>query len=250
MFLYVAMSEVCTVCRWLPIACLLLALSAPPARAADYPAWWLWRGVVNTNAAVTNDYAAANAGQLKWFGLKAYDELAANLSGGAGTEAAAVVQAFSLSNNYVFVNVGQAKAVAAPFYTRLIEESQTNDYPWTSGTTTDDVDYAACNIGQLKYAFSFDLDRDEDNLPDWWEIQETGGTTNLTSGTDDEDEDGLDNRGEYEYSSDPYVWDSDDDSFSDGDEVDNRTDPTNDDITKPTIWIVFPENNFRTVWMP
>ncbi len=39
------------------------------ATAGTYPSWWVNRGVVNTNAAATNDYAAANEGELKWIAL-------------------------------------------------------------------------------------------------------------------------------------------------------------------------------------
>ena len=143
--------------------------------AADYPGWWLSRGVVNTNSTATNDYAAVNAGQLKWIATNAYLELEANLPGGAGTDVANVVSLFTPSNNYGAINIGQLKYVATPFYDRLIAEGYATNYPWTTGIATDDVDYAVANIGQLKYVFSFDLpkntDTDGDGMPDWIEQQ-------------------------------------------------------------------------------
>src|SRR3989339_411978 len=138
------------------------------AFAADYPSWWTNRNVVNSNS--TNDWAVANLGQLKWFATNAYDELEENLPGGAGANISDMVAGFSLSNNYVAINLGQLKNVSAPYWARLITEGYTNAYPWTS-TTTDDVDYAAANIGQLKNVFSFDLslDSDSDGLANWVE---------------------------------------------------------------------------------
>ena len=74
----------------LPLAfgiCLFLSFGIPHSTfgITNYPSWWLSRGVVNTNVTVTNDYAAANAGQVKWVASNACDELQANLPGGAGT---------------------------------------------------------------------------------------------------------------------------------------------------------------------
>jgi len=138
------------------------------ARAAGYPGWWT--NVVDDAASATNDYAAANVGQLKWFATNTCDELAAHLPGGAGSALSNLVSGFSLSGNYVAVNQGQLKHVASKVYDRLIAEGYTNSHPWTAATT-DDVDYAAANLGQLKHVFSFDLreDTDADGLPDWME---------------------------------------------------------------------------------
>ena len=105
----------------------------------DYPSWWISRGMVDTNA-TPNDYAGINLGQLKWFATNAYDELEANLPGGAGTNIANMVQAFSTSNNHVSVNLGQLKYVAHPYWERLVEENQTNSYPWTTNTVADDAE--------------------------------------------------------------------------------------------------------------
>ena len=149
------------------VGILLLALGVN-VPAADYPTWWTARTVVITDAPVTNDFGAVNLGQLKWFATNACAELEANLSGGAGTALKELVGDFAYSNNYTAVNVGQVKNVAAKIYDRLIAEGLTNGYPWTE-TTTDDNDYAACNVGQLKYVFSFDLEN-------WPETEDTSFT--------------------------------------------------------------------------
>lgn len=86
----------------------------------------------------------------------AYDELEEGLPGGAGTNLAAIVAGFSATNNAHAANAGQLKWLAAQFYGRLIEVDYTNAYPWTAATT-DDVDQATANIGQMKYLFSFNI---------------------------------------------------------------------------------------------
>lgn len=141
------------------------------------PAWWFARGVVNTNLH-PNDYAPLNGGQLKWMATNAYDEM--NAYFGAGTNVAAVVCAFSNSNNYYLVNIGQVKYVVQRFYDRLHELNLTNTfpanmpgsyYPWGNAPHTND--YAAVNIGQVKYVFSFDssVDSDGDGYSDWSEAK-------------------------------------------------------------------------------
>lgn len=138
--------------------------------AADYPGWWQTRNVI-TNSAPANDYAAVNAGQLKWMATNAYAELQAYVSGGAGTNVEALIASFPGTSNYVAVNVGQLKYVAQPFYDSLIEMGYTNAYPWTA-TTNDDASYAMVNLGQLKnvFSFNFHMDSDTDGIPDAVEI--------------------------------------------------------------------------------
>ncbi len=201
--------------------------------ATDYPSWWTNRNVI-TNTASTNDWAAANLGQLKWFATNAYDEFEENLPGGTGTNISSMVAGFSLTNNYVVINVGQLKAISAPFWGRLIDEGYTNSYPWTTNSTVDDNDYAIANIGQLKNVFSFDLllDSDSDGLADW---KETGTGIYI---------------GPYNTGSDPNVSDSDSDEIDDGTEVDNRTDPNNSDTNKPVTTITFPTENFTKFVLP
>ena len=86
-----------------------------PLTAVD---WWIDRNVLNAEA--TNDYAAANLGQLMWITTQAFNECEAELPGGAGAAFSNVVSSFAGSNDFVAVNVGQAKCVATSLYDRLI----------------------------------------------------------------------------------------------------------------------------------
>mgnify|MGYP001574695104 FL=1 len=148
------------------------------------PSWWVSRGVSQTNAPVA-DYAPVVLGQLKWIATNACDELEAGLPSGAGTSLWAMVQSFpALSNDWLAVNVGQVKAVGKPFHDRLIAAGHTTVYPWTPATT-DDVDFAMANIGQVKNLFNFDLmgglDSNTNSLPDCWEIRWFGCVTNISA---------------------------------------------------------------------
>ncbi len=67
-------------------------------------------------------------------------------------------------DDFAALNQGQLKHIAGLFYARLVElgyqgaplaGGQTR--PWTTGTTSDDDDYALVNLGQLKRVFSFSL---------------------------------------------------------------------------------------------
>lgn len=182
--------------KWL----VLLTILACATAYGDTPAWWTSRGVVVTGT--VNDYAAVNAGQVKWIASNACAELDANLPGGAGSGVDAVIAGFSTADNYVGVNAGQLKSLAKPFYDRLIAEGYTNYYPWTTNLD-DDVSYSAVNIGQVKAVFDFTLsgNADGDGLSDWWELYWFG---NLAQGdTDDPDNDGVSNVYEFEHGTDP-----------------------------------------------
>jgi hypothetical protein len=150
----------CTGLPWL-----LLAAPVPTGKPAAYPGWWFERDVLPrldsgvTNPAWPGDYPAAddyvlvNQGQVKHIASQAYAELNVRLTNGAGTNLTALINGFTTNNNYDLANVGQLKAVAKPFYDRLIEAGYTNSYPWSTGTD----DYVIANIGQVKNVFSFDL---------------------------------------------------------------------------------------------
>jgi hypothetical protein len=182
-------------------------VAALGAVAATGPYWWYDRGVVDTNN-TPNDHAVANQGQAKWIATNAAVVMWDYLPGGAGAEVSNLVAGFTTAGNWLPLNHGQLKTLAKPFYDRIAESGVTGalpsgaagPYPWTT-TTNDDANYAVVNIGQVKYAFSFDLDkalnidRDADGLPDWWEGMYFRGLIQGPSG--DPDEDGLSNMTEY-----------------------------------------------------
>jgi hypothetical protein len=221
-------------------AFMAFALSPVPSnKPASYPAWWFERDVVRrvdsgltnpvwpTNYLPADDFAVLNAGQLKTLASRAYDELQewmpASVWSGASNAPGPLLSNLilgwgsntSAGDNYSVVNQGQLKQVAKHFYDVLAEmgypagtnatpSGWTNGiYPWSSSENDPDS-YAAANVGQAKYLFSFDLetsDSDEDGLPDGWEMSHFG-----SLGADDEgdaDGDGLTNLAEFQQGSDP-----------------------------------------------
>ena len=94
-------------------------------------------------------------------------------------------------------------------------------------TSTNDIQWLDTSPPGLRFyaAGNADVDADHDNLPDDREkfMYHTSATTN------DTDHDGL----------------------TDSNEVFNlHTDPNNSDTNPPTVWIVFPSNNYAKVWLP
>jgi len=182
--------------RFLPLAlvfALVTVVSAAP------PAWWS-----STNTRVlqpggsAENYAPANLGQLKHVAAQAKKHLDSTLLsvGGAGSEIDALVASFEprqgqgymaaqiaafRAENYAPINLGQLKAVAKPFYNRLLAlgyPAKANliahgypsnwafNYPWNPSTPVSE-NYATANLGQLKMVFSFEiLDTDGDSIPD------------------------------------------------------------------------------------
>ena len=67
--------------------------------------------------------------------------------------------------------------------------------------------------------FTIDLDSEPDGMPDLWEMDQFG--TLDRDGDDDWDDDGLNDRGEFENQTDPKVKDTDADGMPDGYEVDH-----------------------------
>lgn len=160
------------------------------------PSWWSEVGTqIIEEEGEENNYAPANLGQLKHVAKMAKSYLDSNLAGGSGTAVSSLVEGFvtgttpeQIAANYAPLNIGQLKAVAKPFYDRLIEAGYdtkanliergltgwTHDYPWDPAAQAAQIsdNYAPANLGQLKLVFSFDLtdfDVDQDGLPDAWE---------------------------------------------------------------------------------
>lgn len=137
---------------------LLLALLLQSATAvAPGPAWWGSQSVLDPYA-LADDYAIVNVGQLKYMAAKAAAAMEAALPGGAGETINTLVAGWNAPpaagvtrDNYLAVNQGQLKHVAAPFYDRL-----GLPYPWAGSGGIQD-DYHLVNLGQLKHVFSFAL---------------------------------------------------------------------------------------------
>lgn len=178
------------------VAGVLLCILRPVVLSQSLPSWWLETGAVITNRP-PNDFGLANLGQAKWIAWNAAHVLDDNLTNGAGTALLTFVAGLSVSNGFSPLNVGQLKNLAKPFYDRLNEDGQLSampegmpgTYPWTE-TTEDDNDFGAANVGQLKYVFSFDLDRNANGIADWWEPYLPSYEVPPPTGTD-EDQDGL-----------------------------------------------------------
>jgi hypothetical protein len=215
------------------IACAFAGPVPTTTKPAHYPDWWFERDVVvrkpdemsnsdpqwpqHYNA--PDDFAVANIGQLKMIAMKAAEEMDARLPPlGAGPAVQTLVAGWNPlaggtnRDDYAVVNQGQLKHVAQMFYERLADLSYPGpplfgeeSHPWGQNAESPADNYAAVNLGQLKHVFSFvpllaapsgpTEDRDNDGLPDVWEIAHWG---NLLRGpNDDSDADGVDNLSEY-----------------------------------------------------
>lgn len=159
------------------------------------------------------------------------------------------------------LNIGQLKAIAAPFYEELyryapqfmdkdhhlagfrgqLQRNKTKDpsdvfniYPWSS-SVSDDSNRSPVTIGQLKAVFALDFncdlleyvdDTDQDGIADYWETPARGLDPNdPTDASMDYDGDGFDNFEEFHWYTDVYSADSDFDGMSDRDEVAVRRNP-------------------------
>jgi len=164
------------------------------------PGWWT-DDVAETRIidaqAQTNPYAPVTLGQLKHVAAMARKHMDVELAaeGGAGTTIDSMVNGFDTqtSANLTPVNLGQLKAVAKPFYDRLMEvqydttfnlvsrgypSEWEHDYPWDPQTPVSE-NYHPANQGQLKMVFSFDLSMawdSENPLPEWWQLIHFGQT--------------------------------------------------------------------------
>lgn len=141
---------------------------------SNTPNWWNSRGVILTNAFV-DDYAAANIGQLKTIAKKAIDEMNDKwgLSGGAGVELNQLAENWQLEglserDDYSVVTIGQLKTVAKYFYNKLNQLDNTIVTP--NWLMTGHNDHAIANIGQVKTAFSFNINAKNNTIiaPGTW----------------------------------------------------------------------------------
>lgn len=165
--------------RWVTPRCHLRTLRRPllwaalfllPAKAAEGPAWWITQQVAQPGLP-RDDYAAANAGQLKNLAAKAATEMDERLAavGGAGAAIRALVQswksqtpqALALRDDYAVVTLGQVKHVVSKFHDRLanVRTEQPGVYPWSAPTVPETAadDFSIANVGQLKAAFVFEI---------------------------------------------------------------------------------------------
>lgn len=194
-----------------------VAMGGQAAIAAE-PAWWGIRSV-KTGAPVA-DYSVANQGQAKWFAKQAEAELMEKLPPGFN---GSILPTLPTGNNYLPINHGQLKNLVKPLYDRIKAArtvhpsvvvtfpqgmTMAEDYPWTT-TTSDDLNYALVNLGQLKHSLSFEIiphtDSDLDGLSDGWEIIWFGSIAAYDGGGADPDNDGLTNLQEYQLGLNPNV---------------------------------------------
>ena len=211
------------------LALALVALAAPPL-------WWSEgdQPVINPNA-VEENKAAANIGQAKNMAKSALTSLAQVRPDIAALIEADLAPIFPLTvpdpkpagwseQQKAPLLIGQLKAIADPFYSRLHAADPTwleteriangtnhpnSIFPWTA-TPDDDQNKALANIGQLKAVFSlrFDTlaaidpdDSDADGLFDGWELQHFTNLDQTANG--DPDNDGLINSQELAMGTDP-----------------------------------------------
>lgn len=208
----------------------LTAGPVPSNKPLHFPDWWFLQDVIvrvdpgnltpNYNIPGTyqaaDDFATANIGQLKAFSRGAYDELVTRLPGEIwDTPAGSAVRqrirswyqddALTISvpaDNFILINQGQLKAVAAEFLdvlTLINYERQPffpgSSYAWTPDVADDDS-FAAANLGQLKFLFSF--------------------SPNTITMSDDFDGDGLSTAQEVSLGLNPFAHDTDRDGLPDG----------------------------------
>ena len=109
------------------------------------------------------------------------------------------------TDNYATVNLGQLKAVAKVYYDRLIELGFRKVYPWTN-LPSDNYLFANIGQAKALFSFDLtkaapNVDANQNNIPDWWELKYV---RSLFANLDeDSDGDGVSNRREYLNGTDP-----------------------------------------------
>ncbi len=151
--------------------------SVPADKPSDYPAWWFERDViVRLPGAPTrpggpswalgdypgsDDFAVANAGQLKNLAKGAYESMKAKGLIGPSTDPGHPLVSMwdsvaAGTDNFAVINLGQLKFVGSHFHEKLFDVGQVHTLPeWLLLPGSDD--FAIANQGQLKSVFSFDL---------------------------------------------------------------------------------------------
>jgi len=146
----------------------VLVEGPPVFVGAAPPRWWAGRGVLEPGAPAEDD-APANQGQAKHMAASAVAEMEREFAGGAGPALRAAISGWSVpslgggsvvarvtdvGDDFAPVNVGQLKALALPFYDRLISLHHTERYPW-EGRVADD--FGVVSVGDLKGLFGFEI---------------------------------------------------------------------------------------------
>jgi Bacterial TSP3 repeat len=222
--------------KLIPGILLALVLSA----SAAPPIWWSEGNPPVLNANPANNKGPANIGQAKHMAKSALDalypvlpdvaaQIEADLVGSGKTipSWAAPANQAEKEKNHAPLLIGQLKAIADPFYTRLhavsphwLEAERTTNgtnhpgsiFPWTSAVS-DDNNKGVANIGQLKAVFSLRFeglvafDADGDGLPDLWEIAHGFDPNDPADAYSDPDGDGIINQMELALGTDPNSFD-------------------------------------------
>jgi hypothetical protein len=200
---------------------------------ATAPEWWSSRGVIATDPVThaplaANDYAVINQGQLKNFVVAAVAELNANLPNGAGTDLNNIVAAWNAAPTGDRQDFAATNIGQVKFVVAKIYDRLAAEGVTTGYPWTSSPnpasDNAMVNIGQVKALLSFDL----------------------TTSTGDLDHDGLTFAQETALGTNPALEDTDGDGIPDG--LDsapldpNQSLPASDptDHTPPVILLIQP----------
>lgn len=213
---------------------------------SHYPDWW-WDGDPSLSLIDTSRLGQPqsnqqlNQGQLLNIARLAILELDAAIPGGAGFVVADFIDSGANPDYLAPVNLGQLKAVAAPFYDRfaalgfgpgqpgwpatlLIDEGVGDNaplYPWRSNQTP--ANRAMANLGQAKHLFSWEPDLMAASVVEWANVPAAWKQAIVDAGLvgdrngdgmidiadvfawDDADGDGIKNINEWQWQTDPAL---------------------------------------------